>query len=851
MRKRATLPIPTKNFRIIVLEKKMNDMKTPAQKKNIWQGKTPSLRLKILFGIFFIVLLTVAAMGIFVFNRSQSTNDFLVDQISVSVNQEIENRLAATVSREANKIHLFFESKKNAIELFGNTTETFITKDKSIILAESNWNPLATLYQLPNGNWDNDNSEPSSIFIPARPEIPTDLARELVALKGLDDLALSLLEENPDIIAIYYGGQQGETAYYPNIDLAAILPPDFDVTSRPWYTGAVDSPEMDRKAVWSSPYQDAALNGLVITSSIPVYDERSEFRGAVAIDILLNTVTQQVSSISIGRTGYGLLIDRKGRVIAMPDKGYVDFNLTEEEIQSGDIEDLSLINRVPLDVFEVLAKMTSGQTGVRQVTINDVTRYIAYQPIPVVGYSLGIIISEDEVLEDFIGTTRVVEEKTQSTLLSTLGVSVFLLALAGLAAFGIGNSITAPLGRLTKTAKEVAGGNLDIRAEENTNDEIGLLASTLNNVTSTAQELIATLEQRVVERTNFIEKRATQFQAVAEVGKAVTTQRDLGSLLTSTAHLISDRFDFYHVGIFLIDPHKEYAILRASNSSGGKRMLDRDHRLKVGAEGIVGTAAGTGEARIALDVGEDAVYFDNPDLPQTRSEMALPLIAGGETLGILDIQSLEANAFSDEDIPTLQLLADQLAVAVENSNLLNETQEALMLARRATEDVSKRGWKSLQKADGLGFISQMHSEVKPVSSNLDLNIKGTVLKGESLLSTDNRTLTMPVSVRGQTIAMMRLVKPFESEPWTPDEIVDVEALANQISNALESARLYTEAQRRAARERAIGDISTSISTASEMDGILRTAVEQLGQKLGGAEVVLEMGNKVIGAQELS
>lgn len=814
---------------------------SPLKEQTIKPGNSFSLRAKILMGIFLIVLLTVAAMGYFVFNRSQATNEFLLGQVSASVNQEIENRLATTVSREANTIHLFFATTSNVIKLFGNTTSALISNDKNINLDTNDWNAIEKLFQLPNGNWDNSNSEPSSIFIPARPAIRSDVAKTLVALKGLDDFTLSLLEENPDIIAIYFGGEQGQTVYFPNIDLAAIVPSDFDVTSRPWFVGATESPDFDTRTVWSAPYQDAALNGLVITGSIPVYDDSDTFRGVAAIDVLLNTVTAQVSSITVGRTGYGFLIDSQGRVIAMSEKGYADFNLTEAEMQSGDLENLSLLNRVPMDVFLVLTKMTSWQTDVRQVEINGVNRYVAYQPIPVVGYSLGIVISEDEVLQDYVDTITTVEDETRNTLISAVGVSLFILALAGLAAYGIGNSITAPLGKLTKAAEELAGGNLDIRADVTTNDEIGMLSSMLNDMTSTTQGLIATLEERVAERTETIEVRASQMQAVAEVGKSVAAQRDLDELLTRTTRIISDRFNYYHVGIFFLDQRGEYAILRASNSSGGAKMLERGHKLRVGQEGIVGTAAGTGEARIALDVGEDAVFFNNPDLPDTRSEMALPLIAGGETLGVLDIQSIEANVFSADDIPTLQLLAEQLAIAVQNARLLRNSQEALMLARKATRDISRENWRALlQDIEGLGFVSSLDGELAQVTKDSVTNTDRGILDGKKMLSEDQKTLSVPIRARGQTIGIMRLAKLPGSEIWTPDEIADVEQLSSQISNTLESARLYQEAQRRAAQEQAIGEITSAISASTNVDNILRSTVQALGHQLDDTEIVLEL-----------
>ena len=823
----------------------MNEpLTTDMPKKNSLHRGAFSLRAKILLGNFLIVLLTVAAMGYFVFYRSQATNDFLVNQVGVSVDKEIENRLTATISREANTIHLFFSRMRIAIEFFGNTAGTIISNDKNIVLGESEWNTFDKLSQLPNGSWDNANTEPASIFIPTGSVIRNDFARELVALKGLDDFTLSLLEMNPDIIAIYFGGKLGETMYYPNIDLAAILPPDFDVTSRPWYTGAKESPDLDARAVWSAPYQDAALNGLVITSSIPVYDETNEFRGVAGIDVLLTDITQQVSSIAVGESGYGFLVDSEGRVIAMPDKGFADFNLTKEEMQNGDFDKLSLLNRVPLDVFLVLAKMTSGQTGVRQVTINGVNRYIAYQSIPFIKYSLGIVVSEDEVLQDFVATTTTVEEETRKTLFSAVGISLFLLSLAGLAAYGMGNSITAPLGKLTKAAEEVAEGNLDTRADVLTNDEIGLLARTLNSMTSTVHGLISTLEERVAERTKLIERRVAQIQAVAEVGKSVAAQRDLEELLARTSHLISDRFGFYHVGIFLLDTGRKYAILRASNSNEGAKMLERGHKLSVGKEGIVGTVAGTGRARIALDVGEDAVYFNNPDLPKTRSEMALPLIAAGETLGVLDIQSTEANAFSEEDIPTLQVLADQLAIAVQNARLLRDSQEALTLAQKATSDTSQTGWQSLlQSVDGLGYASLMNGEVIPASNEMEANMKHALLEGESVLSPDQKTLNMPIIVRGQTIATMRLVKPSDAGLWTLNEIEDIERLSAQLSNTLDSARLYQEAQRRAARERTISEMATNIGASIEMETILRTAVSELGRQINGAKVAIELSSE--------
>jgi len=820
----------------------MSDIQFTNSENNITRlGNVVSLRNKILLANLLIVLITVAAMGYFVFSRSQAANEFLAEQFDTSVNREIENRLAIIVSNEVNDISIFFSSMKNVIDTFGTTTGAFLSNEDSIDLVNAEWNAYFELSQLPNGNWDNSNDEIASVFMPARMRIQDDLAKELAILKGLDYFTKGFLAKNPDIIAIYFGGKTGETVYYPNIDLAAIVPPDFDITSRPWYTNASLLSQEDIKSVWSIPYQDAALNGLVVTSSIPVYDDKGEFRGVAGVDLQLATITDRISSLEIGDTGYGFLIDSEGRAIAIPNQGLADFNLSENEFQSGNIENLSLINRVPLEVFEVLAKMTSGQTGMRRVEINGSTRYIAYKPIPIVDYSFGIVISEDELLQEFVDTNTILENETRNTIFNAFGVIFILLSVAGLASYGIGNSVTAPLQKLTAVAKEVASGNLYARAEVNTGDEIGILGNTLNRMSSTAQDLVTNLESIVAERTLMIEKRVSQIQAVAEVGKAIAAQRDLDELLNRATHLISNRFGFYHVGIFLLDPQNEYAILRAANSSGGKVMLERGHKLKIGVEGIVGTVAGSDQARFALDVGEDAIYFDNTDLPQTRSEIALPIIAGGEVLGVLDVQSVDANAFTEDDIPTLQILADQLATAIQNARLLRDTQEALFTARKATGEISQKGWQSLlENIDTSGYVGLNHGEVVPASEDMDAITKRSLMTGNYVVSEDQQSISLPIIIRGQTIGMLRLTKPSYADPWNPEEIADVESLSDQISNALESARLFNDAQRRAAQEFTIGKISERIGSFMDINGIMETAVRELGNIMSEAEIAVQL-----------
>lgn len=356
-------------------------------------------------------------------------------------------------------------------------------------------------------------------------------------------------------------------------------------------------------------------------------------------------------------------------------------------------------------------------------------------------------------------------------------------------------------------------------------------------------ELAHTLESRVQERTSALEKRASQLQTVSNVARSIATVQDINVLLSDITKLISDQFGFYHVGIFFIDENREYAYLSAANSPGGQKMLERQHRLKMDTTSIVGFVTSRGEPRIALDVGIDAVFFNNPDLPETRSEMALPLRAGGQVIGALDVQSTQANAFTDEDINILSILADQVAIAIENTRLFSESQAALLESQATIDKYLRQEWGNYtRQARQTGFLYD-GKRVIPLDDGRQTEQRKNVIRtGRLSLEKVSSAVSIPIKLRGQTVGMIDVRSKSGQREWTQDEITLLEAAAERAALALENARLVETSQRRAARERAIGDISTKIGTFSEMNAILQTAVEELGRKIGGAtEVTIELG----------
>lgn len=439
-----------------------------------------------------------------------------------------------------------------------------------------------------------------------------------------------------------------------------------------------------------------------------------------------------------------------------------------------------------------------------------------------------------------------------SGLTGTLLLQVTLAMLGMALALGIVlNTLLAPATQLSEFANQIGKKNFVAKlAPSRFGGELAQIANSMMMLSENIQTMIAELEQSVIDRTRELEYRAVQLKATADVGKAITSVRNLSELLQQTTVLINERFGYYHVGIFLLDERREYAVLSASNSEGGQRMLGKNHKLKIGETGIVGHVTESAQARIALDVGQDAVFFDNPDLPNTRSEMALPLVASGQILGALDVQSTEPQAFSQEDITTLQMLADQIAVAIQNANLNSETEKALETARHISGEVSRDAWKRIKSYQSrIGFIATTPGAVQTQSEKLEPSMATAFESGDLVHVNDGLTISLPIKIRGEVIGAIRLKKSEISEAWTQDETNLALSLADQLSGALESARLYRESQQRAARESLVSDISARISASSRVESVIRETVQELGQAIGNAKITFQLQNEYGGQEQ--
>jgi len=391
--------------------------------------------------------------------------------------------------------------------------------------------------------------------------------------------------------------------------------------------------------------------------------------------------------------------------------------------------------------------------------------------------------------------------------IQSLIVALLAILFGALLSALFARSVSAPLQQLVQTFNKIEEGDLKQRASIVAVDETGELTIYFNRMVSRLDELQSSLEAQIMMRTE-------QLRATSEVGRVISSILDPDELIEKIVNLITERLGYYYAAIFVISSDGYWAELRSATGEAGQELQAKKHRLSIAGKSMVGSAISLREARIAHDVGSEAVRFDNPLLPNTRSEIALPLIVGGHVLGALDAQSTEENAFDEEVAETLQGMANQVAVALENARLFQETQEALREIRASDQIQLSKAW----------------SEALDTQGNLEFSI------GEKS-SSEESFLNVPLALRDQIIGEITLEGGLD---WTTEDQGWVEAVATQAALALENARLLEESQQVALQERLVAEITSKIWSSNTTDSILKIAVKELGSALGASEAVIEL-----------
>lgn len=330
----------------------------------------------------------------------------------------------------------------------------------------------------------------------------------------------------------------------------------------------------------------------------------------------------------------------------------------------------------------------------------------------------------------------------------------------------------------------------------------------LDSVNKSLQTEQKALQEQMQTQTTMLERRVKQLRTAAEITKSTSSILDPQLLIRQVVDSVRDRFDLYYVGVFLVDAMKDFAILQYGTGEAGRKMVANRHRLAVGGYSMIGWTTQTRQTRVALDIGDEAVHFDNPLLPDTRSELALPITTNATLYGAMTIQSDRPGSFDENDIVVLQSIADNLAIALENNSSFELTQKALEEIRVLNKAFVQQAWGEAIASHGKLTAEYIKPDLQPTSAEI-------------------KTVKIPLYLRDEVIGEINL--DLAGDEITQNELEFLQSVSAQTSSALENARLIDETQRAATREQKLNSLSTQFSRALTIEDILKTAVTEFGK----------------------
>ena len=389
-------------------------------------------------------------------------------------------------------------------------------------------------------------------------------------------------------------------------------------------------------------------------------------------------------------------------------------------------------------------------------------------------------------------------------------------------------SISRPIRDLLELLSKAKSGEYQHRALLITSDETSLLSNQFNNLLSSLQNSTSNLTNLVEEQTEDLKHRTNQLQMVTKILQEISTADSLADLLTQSVQLISETFGFFHVGVYLSDPNSEYAILEAASSEGGKLMTTRGYRYRIDKGNIIGLTILENKETLIEDISQDVSLSINPDLPQTKSLLSIPMTSLGKTIGALDIQSSSISGFKIEDRELLRTISDQLTLTIRNIRLVEENRLALQRLETSFEGNIQHSWNetSIQNKSSFRYtptsLTQFEASVHP-------------LKVES----EGDLLSVPIKLHGQVLGSIDVVRKGTNSWDESDENFTTE-IATQIGLALENVRLLNSTKQRMYFEQSLSELTGQLSQSIDTNTLLETAIRELHQLPNVTEVSVKL-----------
>ena len=450
-------------------------------------------------------------------------------------------------------------------------------------------------------------------------------------------------------------------------------------------------------------------------------------------------------------------------------------------------------------------------------------------------------------VNEIVAELQQVESKLQLLGLALLAVVVCLgigLAIA------ITRNIVGPVVRLADVAEQIAAGDLSRQAQVETGDEIGRLAASFNYMTAQFRALVDTLEQHVADRTERLE-------IVAALGEQLSAVLDLDELLSEVVNQIKEKFGYYHAHIYLLDEAQERLVVVEGTGAAGVEMKANGHAIPLNMPtSLVSRAARSGSVVRVDNVREEPDWLPNALLPDTRSEMAVPIMLEGQVVGVLDVQQDELAGLDESDATLLRSVANQVAIAIRNARLFERTDRALKEAQAIQERYTEQSWEKvkLQKQGGQYHFRHVSApdidEIRLAEARrlaLVQNGPSFVSINEAHESSAAAAIVAPVKLRHLNIGTLQIHPTDDDHAWTEDDIAIVEAVVDQLAQAAENLRLFNDTRERASREQLIGQIADELRRAPDMETLMEIGVSELARVLRPGRAFVRFGS----AQELT
>ncbi|MCB0165856.1 MAG: GAF domain-containing protein [Anaerolineae bacterium] len=586
-----------------------------------------------------------------------------------------------------------------------------------------------------------------------------------------------------------------------------------DYSDRVWFREAMVGNEFARQTLIGRTSNEPA-----ICVGTPIRDEQTHTVGVASACTDLDILTKQVGVTRLGNTGFAFLLNESDQVLAHPNGEYA--------------RELKNLNDHP-----VVKQARSGQTGSGSFVDDNNIGWLFYARPLDNGWM--VIVQQEEV--EVLAQVRAFQ-------LSALALTmVLILAIAGLTWWVVGNFVN-PIVRLTDAAKSLRSGHLNQIAMPQRRDEIGILTDAFNDMVQQLNQLINNLEHRVASRTQRLEM-------VANISERLNRILKFEELLAAIVTEVQDKFGYYHAHIYLLDDSGERLVVAEGTGPAGEKMKMGGHNIQLNAEtSLVARAARTGEIVWVNNVREAPDWLPNELLPNTYSEMAVPILLDGQVVGVLDVQSDQISGLDESDANVLRSLANQVTVAIRNAHLFGEVETALAEAHEAQRRYQQEAWQEVRKSSGAYRYLFTRPGVQPEKikkESIDkidsqrLAEEGPTLVDINTGQSTGQAITAPINLGDLAIGRLQLQTTAEKrQPWLDEDLYLIEDILNQFVQTAENLRLFDETRKHASRETTIRTVTDKLRAAPSLDRLLEIATTEISQLFPVNYAELELGAKV-------